>query len=166
MVRDLFRDYNKLIRPVEVMNETVEVEFGLSFIQLINVVSKVVTETSSLSPFLSITLSFFFPLIRMGWLHTTYIVPIKQNEKNQIMTSNVWLQMVSTLFFRLSKKLHLLPFFLFLLHPPCSTFLHVLSLPFFLFLLHPPCSTFLHVLSLPIFILLSTFFFSVTIWVS
>ena len=53
LVRDLFRDYNKLIRPVEVMNETVEVQFGLSFIQLINV-----------------------------------------NEKNQIMTSNVWLQLV------------------------------------------------------------------------
>lgn len=39
LVRDLFRDYNKLIRPVEVMNKTVEVQFGLSFIQLINVVS-------------------------------------------------------------------------------------------------------------------------------
>lgn len=39
LVRDLFRDYNKLIRPVEVLNMTVEVEFGLSFIQLINVVS-------------------------------------------------------------------------------------------------------------------------------
>ncbi|KAH6932180.1 hypothetical protein HPB50_003491 [Hyalomma asiaticum] len=54
LVRDLFRDYNKLIRPVEIMNMTVEVQFGLSFIQLINV-----------------------------------------NEKNQIMTSNVWLQLVS-----------------------------------------------------------------------
>ncbi|UYV83052.1 nAChRb1 [Cordylochernes scorpioides] len=53
LVRDLFRDYNKLIRPVEMMNKTVEVEFGLSFIQLINV-----------------------------------------NEKNQIMTSNVWLQLM------------------------------------------------------------------------
>lgn len=39
LVRDLFRDYNKLIRPVEVMNDTVDVEFKLSFIQLINVVS-------------------------------------------------------------------------------------------------------------------------------
>ncbi|CAL1282908.1 unnamed protein product [Larinioides sclopetarius] len=52
LVRDLFRDYNKLIRPVEAMNQTVVVDFGLSFIQLINV-----------------------------------------NEKNQIMTSNVWLQL-------------------------------------------------------------------------
>lgn len=51
LVRDLFRDYNKLIRPVEFVNETVEVEMGLSFIQLINV-----------------------------------------NEKNQVMTSNVWQQ--------------------------------------------------------------------------
>lgn len=51
LVRDLFRDYNKLIRPVEHPNQTVEVEMGLSFIQLINV-----------------------------------------NEKNQVMTSNVWQQ--------------------------------------------------------------------------
>ncbi|XP_035226033.1 acetylcholine receptor subunit beta-like 1 [Stegodyphus dumicola] len=40
LVRDLFRDYNKLIRPVEMMNQTVVVEFGLSFIQLINVMKK------------------------------------------------------------------------------------------------------------------------------
>ncbi|XP_054160308.1 acetylcholine receptor subunit beta-like 1 [Oppia nitens] len=51
LVRDLFRDYNKLIRPVEMMNETVEVHFKISLVQLINV-----------------------------------------NEKNQIMTANVWLQ--------------------------------------------------------------------------
>lgn len=51
LVRDLFRDYNKLIRPVENSNDTVEVEMGLSFIQLINI-----------------------------------------NEKNQVMTSNVWQQ--------------------------------------------------------------------------
>lgn len=42
LVRDLFRDYNKLIRPVESMNQTVVVEFGLSFIQLINVVSTLI----------------------------------------------------------------------------------------------------------------------------
>ncbi|XP_013789611.2 acetylcholine receptor subunit beta-like 1 [Limulus polyphemus] len=53
LVRDLFRDYNKLIRPVETMNKTLEVQFGMSFIQLISV-----------------------------------------NEKNQIMTSNVWLQLL------------------------------------------------------------------------
>lgn len=51
LVRDLFRDYNKLIRPVENSNDTVEVEIGLGFIQLINI-----------------------------------------NEKNQVMTSNVWQQ--------------------------------------------------------------------------
>jgi nicotinic acetylcholine receptor len=51
LVRDLFRDYNRLIRPVEHHNQTVEVQMGLSFIQLINV-----------------------------------------NEKNQVMTSNVWQQ--------------------------------------------------------------------------
>ncbi|RWS30485.1 acetylcholine receptor subunit beta-like 1, partial [Leptotrombidium deliense] len=52
LVRDLFRNYNKLIRPVKVINETVEVRFSISLIQLINV-----------------------------------------NEKNQVMTSNVWLEL-------------------------------------------------------------------------
>ena len=39
LVRDLFRGYNKLIRPVENMSQTVDVKFGLAFVQLINVVS-------------------------------------------------------------------------------------------------------------------------------
>ena len=39
LVRDLFRGYNKLIRPVQNMTEKVDVAFGLAFIQLINVVS-------------------------------------------------------------------------------------------------------------------------------
>lgn len=39
LVRDLFRGYNKLIRPVENMTYNVDVQFGLAFIQLINVVS-------------------------------------------------------------------------------------------------------------------------------
>ena len=38
-MRDLFRGYNKLIRPVQNMTQKVEVAFGLAFIQLINVVS-------------------------------------------------------------------------------------------------------------------------------
>ncbi|KAJ6219373.1 hypothetical protein RDWZM_005185 [Blomia tropicalis] len=37
LVRDLFRDYNKLIRPVKLINDTVKVEVKLSFIQLINI---------------------------------------------------------------------------------------------------------------------------------
>ena len=40
LVRDLFRGYNKLIRPVQNMTEKVAVSFGLAFIQLINVVSR------------------------------------------------------------------------------------------------------------------------------
>ena len=40
MVRDLFRGYNKLIRPVQNMTQKVEVAFGLAFIQLINVNEK------------------------------------------------------------------------------------------------------------------------------
>lgn len=39
LVADLFFGYNKLIRPVENMTKTVQVEFGLAFIQLISVVS-------------------------------------------------------------------------------------------------------------------------------
>ena len=39
LVRDLFRGYNKLIRPVQNMTQKVQVAFGLAFIQLINVVS-------------------------------------------------------------------------------------------------------------------------------
>lgn len=39
LVRDLFRGYNKLIRPVQNMTTKVNVKFGLAFIQLINVVS-------------------------------------------------------------------------------------------------------------------------------
>ncbi|CAG0921368.1 unnamed protein product [Notodromas monacha] len=40
LVRDLFRGYNKLIRPVENMTQKVEVRFGLAFVQLINVNEK------------------------------------------------------------------------------------------------------------------------------
>jgi len=40
LVRDLFRGYNKLIRPVQNMTEKVQVAFGLAFIQLINVNEK------------------------------------------------------------------------------------------------------------------------------
>lgn len=39
LVRDLFRGYNKLIRPVQNMTQKVGVRFGLAFVQLINVVS-------------------------------------------------------------------------------------------------------------------------------
>lgn len=38
LVRDLFRGYNKLIRPVQNMTQKVDVQFGLAFVQLINVV--------------------------------------------------------------------------------------------------------------------------------
>lgn len=39
LVRDLFRGYNKFIRPVRNMTDKVHVKFGLTFVQLINVVS-------------------------------------------------------------------------------------------------------------------------------
>ena len=39
LVRDLFRDYNKLIRPVKLINDSVKVNVKLQFVQLINIVS-------------------------------------------------------------------------------------------------------------------------------
>ena len=39
LVRDLFRGYNKLVRPVQNMSQKVEVKFGLTFTQLISVVT-------------------------------------------------------------------------------------------------------------------------------
>ncbi|XP_050525165.1 acetylcholine receptor subunit beta-like 1 [Daktulosphaira vitifoliae] len=40
LVRDLFRGYNKLIRPVQNITDKVNVQFGLAFVQLINVNEK------------------------------------------------------------------------------------------------------------------------------
>lgn len=51
LVRDLFRGYNKLVRPVQNMSMKVEVKFGLTFTQLISVVP---------IPFFSSFYSFFF----------------------------------------------------------------------------------------------------------
>ena len=50
LVRDLFRGYNKLIRPVQNMTQKVEVAFGLAFIQLINVVSNSLRQNFIFSP--------------------------------------------------------------------------------------------------------------------
>lgn len=72
LVRDLFRGYNKLIRPVQNMTQKVDVRFGLAFVQLINVVSK-------------------YRLNPKDYFNSKYF---SQNEKNQIMKSNVWLRLV------------------------------------------------------------------------
>lgn len=48
LVRDLFRGYNKLIRPVQNMTQKVDVRFGLAFVQLINVVCIKLTHVYSL----------------------------------------------------------------------------------------------------------------------
>ena len=87
LVRDLFRGYNKLIRPVQNMTQKVQVAFGLAFIQLINVVSSPV-----------------HVYYRYLWPRE---LPIScfQNEKNQIMKSNVWLRLVS----RNLRVMHLFP---------------------------------------------------------
>jgi len=74
LVRDLFRGYNKLVRPVQNMSMKVEVKFGLTFTQLISVVS--------FSCQFCIEFNYF------------YLLKIQQNEKNQVMKSNVWLRLV------------------------------------------------------------------------
>ena len=81
LVRDLFRGYNKLIRPVQNMTQKVEVAFGLAFIQLINVVR--------------IYDSIFVFIVKYSVANYLYF-PTFQNEKNQIMKSNVWLRLVSS----------------------------------------------------------------------
>lgn len=78
-MRDLFRGYNKLIRPVQNMTQKVDVQFGLAFVQLINVVS-VYCATLCYTK----TNIFKFNLIKY----------FAKNEKNQIMKSNVWLRLV------------------------------------------------------------------------
>jgi hypothetical protein len=75
-VRDLFRGYNKLIRPVQNMTEKVDVRFGLAFVQLINVVGDQNKPKKK----------------KLYSAHSNF-----QNEKNQIMKSNVWLRLVSKL---------------------------------------------------------------------
>jgi len=50
LVRDLFRGYNKLIRPVQNMTQKVGVRFGLAFVQLINVVSVLKINLSNKKP--------------------------------------------------------------------------------------------------------------------
>ena len=85
LVRDLFRGYNKLVRPVQNMSMKVEVKFGLTFTQLISVVSLVAFSKKEFSEFY---LSFICVLL----------YPKQQNEKNQVMKSNVWLRLVSQIF--------------------------------------------------------------------
>lgn len=77
LVRDLFRGYNKLIRPVQNMTQKVDVRFGLAFVQLINVVS-----------FHYTILNYYLFMYKI-----TKTICLK-NEKNQIMKSNVWLRLV------------------------------------------------------------------------
>lgn len=58
LVRDLFRGYNKLIRPVQNMTQKVDVRFGLAFVQLINVVSGKLKTSKA---FTEVILKFYFP---------------------------------------------------------------------------------------------------------
>jgi Neurotransmitter-gated ion-channel ligand binding domain len=62
LVRDLFRGYNKLIRPVQNMTQKVEVAFGLAFIQLINVVRIVDTYNAGTH----VTLGVIFIYLKYG----------------------------------------------------------------------------------------------------
>nr|CAD7567697.1 unnamed protein product [Timema californicum] len=69
LVRDLFRGYNKLIRPVQNMTQKVDVRFGLAFVQLINVNNDLRRPT----PFTelsvdcnSLSSAEFFPVVALG----------------------------------------------------------------------------------------------------
>lgn len=84
LVRDLFRGYNKLVRPVQNMSMKVEVKFGLTFTQLISVVS---------------TLPSTFRRNALSHVQLA-LLTFLQNEKNQVMKSNVWLRLVSNLCFK------------------------------------------------------------------
>lgn len=84
LVRDLFRGYNKLIRPVQNMTQKVDVRFGLAFVQLINVVSVIDRRQFGLS-------LIELDIMRMSISDLFFLL---QNEKNQIMKSNVWLRLV------------------------------------------------------------------------
>lgn len=78
---DIFRGYNSLIRPVKsdngtAVNEPTLVRFGLQLVLLINVVSRSIptfgTEDASYIPYV-----------------------VSQDERNQIMHTNVWMTLVS-----------------------------------------------------------------------
>lgn len=78
LFEDLLSDYNKLVRPVNNNNETLEVSFKLKLSQLLDVVCY-----------------HFFDRYQKSKGRITFIFNVK-HEKNQIMTTNVWLQHVKT----------------------------------------------------------------------
>ena len=93
LFEDLLGDYNKLVRPVDINSETLVVKFKLKLSQLLDVVSFTLIlvlfakDTSCSSVFLQSKVC-----------HLLFLSLQFQHEKNQIMTTNVWLQHVSFLF--------------------------------------------------------------------
>ena len=77
---DLLSNYNRLIRPVSSNNDTVVVKLGLRLSQLIDLVS---TYSGRREP---------------AGVRQALISLCLQNLKDQILTTNVWLEHVSSLF--------------------------------------------------------------------
>ena len=107
LVRDLFRGYNKLIRPVQNMTQKVEVAFGLAFIQLINVVSlqkqkmglifvaSYTSEPKSPTKILGIWLQFAFGVSTTKLLHLMRRL-VTWTLEGFICTSPSWLSVTSS----------------------------------------------------------------------
>lgn len=92
---DLLSNYNRLIRPVSNNTQTVLVKLGLRLSQLIDLVSSISWPIqSNIFQYVNRNrienkLNFF------RWFHFFFFSFLKQNLKDQILTTNVWLEHVS-----------------------------------------------------------------------
>lgn len=83
LIKDLFTDYNKNIRPVVHPEDKVEVQIKLTLTNLISLVS------SPNPPHKNVHSHFNFEKTRSS------LIP--QNEKEETLTTNVWIEIVSFL---------------------------------------------------------------------
>ena len=79
LLEDLLAYYNKLERPVANESEAVVLTFGLTLQQIIDVVSDTLIQQATYGPW------------SLPYLLT---IELFQDEKNQILTTNVWLNLV------------------------------------------------------------------------
>ena len=95
LLNDLMTHYQKLERPVLEESQAVSLKFGLTLQQILDVVSKErLGDSFSLSSALtSFRISSQLNCFTLNW------VIIWQDEKNQILTTNVWLNLVGHLVF-------------------------------------------------------------------
>lgn len=81
LFRSLFGGYSKWTRPARNITDVVIVKFGLSIAQLIDVVGKHTHNTSMCT--------------HIDLIHLMFaLILCSQDEKNQMMTTNVWLKQV------------------------------------------------------------------------